>query len=128
MIYKECRSSEETDRVKKFFNKHNFYRVENIAFPIITAYDVQDLVGAMATIYKPEPVAGPIWVDRERTGIYTVLRLAEHYEDAMRHLGFMSYKFAVQDQFSDFADKISRIMNIQHYAEDHRGFWFERTL
>ena len=68
-----------------------------LGFPTIMAWEGDTLIGLCGTrIINKMIVAGPLVVRTDRRRLFTIMRLAEAYEAAMKELGIESFILSVE--------------------------------
>lgn len=116
---------------KDYRAAHQFIASEGFArstlgFPTIVAEREGELIGLLGTVIKDNMIlAGPLVIKSDRPRSFTLVRLVEAYEAAMRHIGVKSYIFG-----SDNPKLLEHLteLGLKPYAVENGVSFFVRKL
>lgn len=96
-------------------------------FPTVLAFEDKVIVGALGTQDNPKMIiAGPLVVRQDRPRHWTIIRLLDGYEAALRYLKMESYVFSTDDpKMVSFVD---RLWGIKPYSQKNGTSWFIKRL
>jgi hypothetical protein len=96
-------------------------------FPTVLAFEDQTMIGALGTQDNPEMiVAGPLVVRQDRPRYWTIVRLFDGYEAALRYLKMESYIFSTDDP--KMASIVDRLWGLKPYSRKHGTNWYIKRL
>ena len=101
------------------------FEKSKLGFPTLMAYEGEELIGIVGTrVHKGMIVGGPLVVRTDRRRLFTILRLCEAYDNAMKSLGISTFILSV-DKGSILDRGMARYFPQQApYAEDEGNRYF----
>ena len=98
-------------------------------FPTILAFDGEEVVGVLGTdVSSGYIVAGPLVLKSDKKRTFTIIRLVEAYDYAMRSAGVKSFIFSTALENKKWLEYIDTVLECKPYCYKDGRAWFVRKL
>lgn len=122
------------ENAAEYKKAHGLIKAEGVvdmplAFPTILAMDGEDVVGVLGTdVSSGYIVAGPLVLKSDKKRSFTIIRLVDAYDHAMRLAGVKSFIFSASLENKKWLDYIDKVLGFTPYSYSDGRAWFVRKL